>query len=154
MNLSFKSLFVVLLLIAAASAASAQRYWSYGSYGPKPRGYCGTPYGGGPQYGSGGGLQLCLPGASATKSGSAHGGSPRRRTQPPTAMKFAVMRTLCKLQPLARNRSRNGLSTNSARPTTTKFMIAVNTKTRCQPPVADLIRLATGTRNADAPLAV
>ncbi len=57
-------------------------------------------------------------------------------------------------QPLAKNRSRNGLSTNRANPTTTKFMIAVNTNTRCQPPLADLIRFATGTRNADAPLAV
>lgn len=57
-------------------------------------------------------------------------------------------------QPLATNRSRNGLSTNRANPTTAKFMIAVNTNTRCQPPLADLIRLATGTRNADAPFAV
>jgi hypothetical protein len=58
MKLSFKSLFVVLLLIAAASAASAQTYWSHGSYGPKPRGCYGAPYGGGrPQYGSGSGDQ-------------------------------------------------------------------------------------------------
>ncbi len=51
-------------------------------------------------------------------------------------------------------RSRRGLSTNRAIATTAKFMRAVNTKTKCQPPVADLIRLATGTRKADAPLAV
>jgi hypothetical protein len=57
-------------------------------------------------------------------------------------------------QPFAISRCRSGLSTNRARPTTTKFMIAVNTNTKCQPPVADLIRLATGTRKADAPLAV
>ena len=57
-------------------------------------------------------------------------------------------------QPLLRKRSRNGLSTNRANPTTTKFKMAVNTNTRCQPPLADLMRLATGTRKADAPLAV
>ena len=38
--------------------------------------------------------------------------------------------------------------------TTTKFMIAVTTNTMCQLPVEALIRLATGTRKADAPLAV
>lgn len=52
------------------------------------------------------------------------------------------------------NFCRSGLSTNSASATTMKFMIAVMTNTMCQPPVADLMMLATGTRNADAPLAV
>jgi hypothetical protein len=46
-----------LLLIGAASAASAQTYWTYGGCSLKDRGYYGTPYGGGPQYGSGGGDQ-------------------------------------------------------------------------------------------------
>ena len=57
-------------------------------------------------------------------------------------------------QPLLMKRSRNGLSTKRANPTTTKFKMAVNTNTKCQPPLADLMRLATGTRKADAPLAV
>ena len=52
------------------------------------------------------------------------------------------------------NFCRSGLSTNSASATTMKFMIAVMTNTICQPPVADFTRLATGTRNAEAPLAV
>jgi hypothetical protein len=57
-------------------------------------------------------------------------------------------------QPFAISLARIGLSTNSASATTTKFMIAVMTKTMCQLPVEDLMRLATGTRNAEAPLAV
>ena len=57
-------------------------------------------------------------------------------------------------QPLAIMRARMGLSTKIAKPTTTKFMIAVATNTMCQLPVASLIRLAIGTRNADVPLAV
>lgn len=34
----------------------SQPYWRY-AYGPKARGYYGTPYGPGPQFGSGGGDQ-------------------------------------------------------------------------------------------------
>jgi hypothetical protein len=45
------------LLISAVSSASAQTYWSYGDYALRARGYYGTPYDGGPQYGSGGGDQ-------------------------------------------------------------------------------------------------
>ncbi len=57
-------------------------------------------------------------------------------------------------QPLAIKRARRGLSTIKASATTTKFVIAVTTNTMCQPPVAVLTTLASGTRNADAPLAV
>jgi hypothetical protein len=57
MKLTTKSLVAGLLLIAAGSTASAQTYWSYGDYGPRAKGYYGTPYDGGPQYGSGGGDQ-------------------------------------------------------------------------------------------------
>jgi hypothetical protein len=46
-----------LLLIGGASTASAQSYWYNGDYALKQRGYYGTPYDGGPQYGSGGGDQ-------------------------------------------------------------------------------------------------
>ena len=46
MNLSKKLLIAALLLIGAASVASAQTYWTYGDYGPKARGYYGTPYDG------------------------------------------------------------------------------------------------------------
>jgi acyl-CoA synthetase (NDP forming) len=52
------------------------------------------------------------------------------------------------------NRARNGLSTYSAKPTTTKFMIAVTANTICQEPVEALITLASGTRKADVPFAV
>src|SRR5580698_9328094 len=58
------------------------------------------------------------------------------------------------VQPLAIIRARIGLSTKIARPTTAKFMIAVATNTMCQLPVASLIRLAIGTRNAEVPFAV
>ena len=61
MNLSAKRLAAALLLIVTASAASAQSYWTYDGYGPRARGYCGTPYDGGPQYGSGGGDQYRRP---------------------------------------------------------------------------------------------
>ena len=57
MKLTTKLLIVALLLIGAAFAASAQTYWSYGVCSLKGRGCYGTPYGGGPQYGSGGGDQ-------------------------------------------------------------------------------------------------
>ena len=57
MKLPTKLLNAALLLIGAASAASAQTYWTYGPCSLKERGYYGTPYGGGPQYGSGGGDQ-------------------------------------------------------------------------------------------------
>jgi hypothetical protein len=57
MKMSFKSLFAMLLLMAGASTASAQTYWGHYSSGLKARGYYGTPYDGGPQYGSGGGDQ-------------------------------------------------------------------------------------------------
>jgi hypothetical protein len=52
------------------------------------------------------------------------------------------------------NLFRMGLSTNRASATTRRFMIAVTTNTMCQLPVESLIRLARGTRNADAPFAV
>jgi hypothetical protein len=57
MKLSKKLLIAALLLVGAASAASAQTYWTYGGCSLKEKGYYGTPYGGGPQYGSGGGDQ-------------------------------------------------------------------------------------------------
>ena len=66
MRWSARCLTVVALLIAGLCTASAQPYWSgpYWSppywahaYGPKERGYYGTPYGPGPQYGNGGGDQ-------------------------------------------------------------------------------------------------
>ena len=43
MKLTTKSLGAALLLIAAGSTASAQTYWSYGDYGPRAKGYYGTP---------------------------------------------------------------------------------------------------------------
>ena len=52
-----RCLTAALLLIATASATSAQTYWSYGDYGSRGRGYYGTPYDGGPHHGSGGGDQ-------------------------------------------------------------------------------------------------
>ncbi|MGC2075836.1 MAG: hypothetical protein WA728_07340 [Xanthobacteraceae bacterium] len=63
MKLPAKFSTAALLIIAAVSTASAQTYWSYGgccpwsygNYGPRARGYYGTPYGGGSQYGNGGG---------------------------------------------------------------------------------------------------
>ena len=58
MKLAMKGLCSALLLTATASAASAQTDWYYYEYGPMARGYYGTPYGGGPQYGSGGGDQF------------------------------------------------------------------------------------------------
>jgi len=55
---SSKLLVAVLLLIATASYAAAQSYLTHaGCYGLKGRGYYGTPYDGGPQFGSGGGDQ-------------------------------------------------------------------------------------------------
>jgi opacity protein-like surface antigen len=57
MKLSKKLLITALSLIGAASAAAAQSYRTYGGCGLKERGYYGTPYDGGPQYGSGGGDQ-------------------------------------------------------------------------------------------------
>jgi hypothetical protein len=57
MNRSMKCLTTVGLLIGAVSTASAQTYWQYGDYDLRARGYYGTPYGGGPQFGSGGGNQ-------------------------------------------------------------------------------------------------
>jgi opacity protein-like surface antigen len=55
---SSKLLVAVLLLIATASCAAAQSYLTHaGCYSLKGRGYYGTPYDGGPQFGSGGGDQ-------------------------------------------------------------------------------------------------
>jgi hypothetical protein len=54
MKLSAKFLSAALLLIGCVSAASAQSYWYNGDYTLKQRGYYGTPYGGGPEYGGGG----------------------------------------------------------------------------------------------------
>ena len=48
------------LLINAVSSASAQTYWSYGDNALRARGYDGTPYDGGPQYGSGGGINTAM----------------------------------------------------------------------------------------------
>jgi len=39
-----KFLLAAVLLIIAVSSASAQTYWYYGDYGPRTRGYYGTPY--------------------------------------------------------------------------------------------------------------
>ncbi len=52
-----KCLLAAVLLISTVSAVSAQT--RYGAYpcNAKARGYYGTPYDGGPQYGSGGGDQ-------------------------------------------------------------------------------------------------
>jgi opacity protein-like surface antigen len=58
MKSSTRCLVAVLLLIGAAFAASAQTFPDHKScYGAGERGYYGTPYGDGPQYGSGGGDQ-------------------------------------------------------------------------------------------------
>ena len=57
MRLSVRYMTAVLLLIGSASTASAQSCWYYGECNLKLRGYYGTPYDGGPQYGSGGGDQ-------------------------------------------------------------------------------------------------
>ncbi len=56
-KLSAKFIYAALLLIGCASTALAQSYWYNGDYNLKQRGYYGTPYDGGPQYGSGGGDQ-------------------------------------------------------------------------------------------------
>ena len=55
MKQSIEWLIGAALLSAMVTAASAQSYWYKGDYSLKQRGYYGTPYGGGPQYGSGGG---------------------------------------------------------------------------------------------------
>ncbi|MGC1234377.1 MAG: hypothetical protein WA838_06875 [Xanthobacteraceae bacterium] len=57
MKLPTKCLVAAVLLISAVYSASAQTYWTYGDYDLRARGYYGTPYDGGPQYGSGGGDQ-------------------------------------------------------------------------------------------------
>jgi len=57
MTRSAKFVTAALLLIACASTASAQSCSYYGDCNLKQRGYYGTPYGDGPQYGSGGGDQ-------------------------------------------------------------------------------------------------
>jgi len=57
MKLPLKIIAAALLLVSGASVASAQYWGSYDRYGPRQRGYYGTPYDGGPQYGSGGGDQ-------------------------------------------------------------------------------------------------
>ena len=53
MRWSARCLTAVALLIAGLCTASARAH----AYGPKARGYYGTPYGPGPQYGNGGGDQ-------------------------------------------------------------------------------------------------
>ena len=79
---------------------------------------------------------------------------------PRGALSVLVMRsarqTACASFCLSRatTRLRIGLSTNRASATTTTFITAVSTNTMCQLPVEALIMLATGTRNAEAPLAV
>ncbi len=57
MKLSAEFICATLLLIGCFSTASAQSYRYNGDYTLKQRGYYGTPYGGGPEYGSGGGDQ-------------------------------------------------------------------------------------------------
>jgi len=57
-------------------------------------------------------------------------------------------------QPRFIARARSGLSTNSAKATTIKFISAVTTNTMCQLPVDDLTTFAIGTMNADVPFAV
>jgi hypothetical protein len=52
MKPSAKFVTAAFLLIGCASTASAQSCWYYGECSLKLRGYYGTPYGGGPQYGS------------------------------------------------------------------------------------------------------
>jgi hypothetical protein len=52
-----KFMATAVLLISGASAASAQGCWNYRDCNLKLRGYYGTPYGGGPEWGSGGGDQ-------------------------------------------------------------------------------------------------
>jgi predicted membrane-bound spermidine synthase len=56
MRFSIRLLAAGLLIVSAASATSAQTYWTYRD-GLRQQGYYGTPYDGGPQYGSGGGDQ-------------------------------------------------------------------------------------------------
>jgi hypothetical protein len=57
MKLPKKLFIAVLLLIGTAFTAAAQTNWGYGGCSLKEKGYYGTPYDGGPQYGSGGGDQ-------------------------------------------------------------------------------------------------
>ena len=70
MRWSVKCLTAAVLLIAGFCTASAQTYWIqpywsqpywaqpyWSVYGPRARGYYGTPYGPGPQFGDGGGDQ-------------------------------------------------------------------------------------------------
>ena len=57
MKLPKKLFIAALLLMGTAFAAAAQTIWTYGGCSLKEKGYYGTPYDGGPQYGSGGGDQ-------------------------------------------------------------------------------------------------
>ena len=58
MKLPKKLFIAALLLMGTAFAAAAQTIWTYGGCSLKEKGYYGTPYDGGPQYGSGGGDQF------------------------------------------------------------------------------------------------
>jgi hypothetical protein len=93
MNLSKTLLAAAFLVIGAASTASAQSDWTYGGCSLKARGYYGTPYGGGPQFGSGGGDQYgygpaysyarqapdCIEAPPATRVSARHGKAPHKK---------------------------------------------------------------------------
>ena len=68
MKLPKKLFIAALLLMGTAFAAAAQTIWTYGGCSLKEKGYYGTPYDGGPQYGSGGGDQFVRPSSAGLYS--------------------------------------------------------------------------------------